>query len=115
MQSDGTDTANFFPIDDGRDIYRQMFDHSVVPVIIHDMEMNIIDVNQAATRLFGYERETFLQKSIFDLHTESELGHSECRGWSTACSNTVVWAGQSPWLKSAWKASPTTLPRNYRR
>lgn len=66
----------FQPIGEGPDIYRQMFKHSIVATIIHDLEMRIVEVNDSATRLFGYDHEEFLQKSIYDLHTESELDHS---------------------------------------
>lgn len=68
--------SEFQQIEEGRDIYKQMFEHSIVATIIHDLEMNIIEVNDSATRLFGYPREELLQKSIYDLHTVSELDHS---------------------------------------
>ncbi len=72
----GAAPQDFRPIDDHRDIYRQMFQHSIVATLIHDLEMKILEVNESASRLFGYEQDELLEKSIYDLHTQSELGHS---------------------------------------
>lgn len=69
--------ADFQEINEQGDIFRQMFKYSVIPTIIHDMEMNIINANDRAVEEFGYSTEELLQKSIFDLHTEDELEHSE--------------------------------------
>ena len=68
---------NFQQIDKDGDIFRQMFRYSLIPTIIHDMEMNILNVNDSALEEFGYSRDEFLKKSIFDLHTDNELEHSE--------------------------------------
>ncbi|WP_321288786.1 PAS domain S-box protein [uncultured Sunxiuqinia sp.] len=57
--------------------YRQLFQNSPDSVIVHDLEMNIIDVNDRATAEFGYSREEFLQKKVFDLHPKEELPNSE--------------------------------------
>lgn len=68
--------ADFQQIDEGGDIFKQMFKYSIIPTIIHDMEMNIINANDSAVEEFGYSRKELLKKSIFDLHIESELDHS---------------------------------------
>ncbi|MEQ8238458.1 MAG: chemotaxis protein CheB [Cyclobacteriaceae bacterium] len=57
--------------------YRQLFEKSPESVIIHDLEMNIIDVNERAIQLFGYSKEEFLQIKVFDLHPKEELNRSE--------------------------------------
>ncbi|MBT31519.1 MAG: hypothetical protein CMO01_17840 [Thalassobius sp.] len=82
-EEDKQDNANsidllkdFQQIDEGGDIFKQMFKYSIIPTIIHDMEMTIINANDSAVREFGYSREDFLKKKIFDLHIESELDHS---------------------------------------
>ena len=58
------------------DLYRDVFDRSVLPIIIHDMYFNIIDGNQKALQEFGYSRDEFLKMQIFDLHVNSELEKS---------------------------------------
>ncbi len=68
--------SDFQQIDEGSDIFKQMFKYSVIPTIIHDMEMNIINVNDSAVEQFGYSRKELLKKKIFDLHTKDELEHS---------------------------------------
>jgi len=47
--------------------YRQMFQFSPDSIIIHDLDMSIIDVNNAAIKEFGYQKEELLKKTIFEL------------------------------------------------
>ncbi|MBD3637596.1 MAG: PAS domain-containing sensor histidine kinase [Crocinitomicaceae bacterium] len=68
---------DFQQIDVHGDIYKQIFEFSIIPTIVHDLDMKIINVNDKALEQFGYTREEFLNLSIFDLHTEDELEHSE--------------------------------------
>ncbi|TBW27960.1 PAS domain S-box protein [Gramella sp. KN1008] len=58
------------------EFYKQVFNSSVLPIIIHDMYFNIIDVNDKAISEFGYSKEEFLKLQIFDLHAESEIRNS---------------------------------------
>lgn len=67
---------DFRPIDKDHDIYQQIFKYSVIPILVHDMEMNIISANDSAIELFGFSHQELLNKKIFDLHTEDELQHS---------------------------------------
>lgn len=80
-QPDNSQASNpwedFQQIDETGDIFRQMFKFSIIPTLIHDMEMNIINANDAALKEFGYSRKELFKKSIFDLHPEEELEHSE--------------------------------------
>lgn len=69
--------TNFQPLNQETDIYRQMFKHSVIPILIHDLEMNIYDANDKAIEQFGYSREELLQKKVYDLHPENTQKHSE--------------------------------------
>lgn len=68
--------VDFQQIDKDSDIFKQMFKYSVIPTIIHDMEMNIINANDSVIEQFGYSRIELLKKSIFDLHPKEELDHS---------------------------------------
>ncbi|WP_162431040.1 PAS domain S-box protein [Christiangramia aestuarii] len=58
------------------ELYKQIFNCSVLPIIIHDMYLNIIDVNDTAIAEFGYSKEEFLDLQVLDLHAESEMKHS---------------------------------------
>ncbi len=49
----------FQAINEDGDIFKQMFKYSVIPTIIHDMEMNIIDANDSALEEFGYSYNEF--------------------------------------------------------
>jgi len=71
------DLDDFQRLDPAGDIFKQIFKYSVVPTIIHDLEMNILDVNDSAIEQFGYQKPEFLEKSVFELHTEEEIEHSE--------------------------------------
>ncbi|WP_340104878.1 PAS domain-containing protein [Rhodohalobacter sp. 8-1] len=58
----GSDLADGFQkIDLNGDVFRQIFKHSVIPVIVHDMDMNIIDANDSAVGEFGYEKKPTAQ------------------------------------------------------
>jgi len=56
--------------------YRQIFQFSPDSIIIHDMDMNILDANNKAIEEFGYSKTELLKKTIFELHPETELKHS---------------------------------------
>jgi len=56
--------------------YKELFQFSPDPIIIHDMDMNVIDANDKAVKEFGYSKEELLEKTIFELHPETELKHS---------------------------------------
>lgn len=59
------------------DLYKQMFQLSPLVTILHDLDMNIIDVNNKAIDVFGYSREEFLALSVFDLYSHEEVDHSK--------------------------------------
>ena len=48
--------------------FRKLFHQSNDGIFIHDLEGNILDVNQKALEQFGYEREELLALKIKDLH-----------------------------------------------
>ena len=56
--------------------YRQIFNSSPDIIILHDMNMNILAVSNKAVEAFGYSKEELLEKTIYELHTETELAHS---------------------------------------
>ncbi|MCB1159379.1 MAG: PAS domain S-box protein [Leptospiraceae bacterium] len=68
--------TDFLQSDKNNNIFYKIFKHSVIPIIIHDLDMHILDINDSALHEFGYTKEEILKKSIFDLHDESELEHS---------------------------------------
>ena len=66
----------FHQLKNTKELYRQIFNCSVLPIIIHDMHLNIVDVNDKVISEFGYTREELLQLQVLDLHTDSEMEHS---------------------------------------
>ncbi|QSE98800.1 PAS domain S-box protein [Fulvivirga lutea] len=76
-KNDKDPLKDFKYLDPNKDIYKQIFEFSIIPTIVHDLNMNIIDVNNSALKEFGYSKEEFLSKSVFELHTEGQLNHSE--------------------------------------
>ncbi|MDX1472090.1 MAG: PAS domain S-box protein, partial [Flavobacteriaceae bacterium] len=66
----------FHVIDERGDIFKQVFRYSIIPTLIHDMDMNILDANDKALEEFGYSMEELKTLKIFDLHVEEELDHS---------------------------------------
>ncbi|WNH10488.1 sensor histidine kinase [Thalassobellus suaedae] len=67
---------DFQQIDTGGDIFKQIFKLTVIPILVHDMEMNIMNANDSAVEQFGFSRNELLNMSILDLHVVEELGHS---------------------------------------
>lgn len=61
----------------GEELYKQMYKYSPFAIIIHDKQMQIIDVNDYAIQLFGYTKEEFRNIRIFDLHPKYEHSHPE--------------------------------------
>ncbi|MDY0104384.1 MAG: CheR family methyltransferase [Lentimicrobium sp.] len=53
--------------------YQQIFDDAPNSIIIHDLKMHIIDVNKKAEAEFGYSKEEFLKKTVFDLHSKDNM------------------------------------------
>ena len=47
---------NFQEIDTEGDIFKQMFKYSVIPTLVHDMDMNIVNANDSAVKEFGFSR-----------------------------------------------------------
>jgi len=56
--------------------YREIFKFSPDSIIIHDLDMNILNVNDTAVKEFGYSKKELLEKKIFELHPETEQKHS---------------------------------------
>lgn len=73
---DNQKSPEFHRIEKDQNLYRQIFEHSNLSIIIHDLEMNIISANKKTIDLFGFSREELLSKKVFELHTETELEHA---------------------------------------
>jgi len=56
--------------------YRQIYQYSPDSIIIHDMDMNILDANNKAIEELGYSKKEMLEMKVFELHPETELKHS---------------------------------------
>ena len=56
--------------------YRQIYQFSPDSIVIHDMDMNILDANNKAVEELGYSKKELLEKRIVELHPETELKHS---------------------------------------
>ncbi len=52
---------------DSQERYRQLFEGIDDTIFVHDLEANILDVNEAATRHLGYTREELLRMKVTDL------------------------------------------------
>ncbi|NQT26753.1 PAS domain S-box protein [candidate division KSB1 bacterium] len=64
-------------LEEDEERYRQIFQFSPDSIIIHDMDMNLMAVNNKAVEEFGYLKEELLEKTIYELHSETELKHSD--------------------------------------
>ncbi|MBN1845636.1 MAG: PAS domain S-box protein [Sedimentisphaerales bacterium] len=53
--------------------YRQAFHYSHDAIFLHDLDGNILDVNQRAVEQFGYTRDEFLSIRIPDIHPPGAL------------------------------------------
>ncbi|MDP8239797.1 MAG: PAS domain S-box protein [Candidatus Hatepunaea meridiana] len=61
---------------ENEDRYRQIYQFSPDSIIIHDMDMNILDANNKTVEKFGYSKKELLEMKVFELHPEIELKHS---------------------------------------
>ena len=61
---------------ENEDRYRQIYQFSPDSIIIHDLDMNILDVNNKAVEEFGYSKKELLEMKVFELHPKTELKHS---------------------------------------
>ena len=57
--------------------YSNLFHHSNDAIFIHDLEGNILDINQKVLNQFGYTKSEILSLKISQLHPESELETSK--------------------------------------
>jgi len=57
--------------------YRLLFEQSNDAILIHDLDGHIMDFNQRASELLGYEKEQFKKLSISELHPKEEITQSK--------------------------------------
>lgn len=68
------DVLNRQALDEARQRYKALFDHSPIPKLIFDLEtLNILDVNETAVRSYGYSRDEFLSLNVLDLRRPEEI------------------------------------------
>jgi len=54
--------------------YRQLFENSPLPKVLYDLNtLELVDINQSATKHYGYSREEFLQLRIFNFLPQEEI------------------------------------------
>jgi len=53
--------------------YSALFNYSMDAIFIHDLDGNILDLNNAVLKCFGYTRDEMLKLNIFDLYPEYEI------------------------------------------
>jgi len=58
---------------DSEEKYRNLFQYSNDAIILHDIEENILDINQKAIEWFDYTRAEFLRFKISQLHPSEDL------------------------------------------
>ncbi|UCE10453.1 MAG: PAS domain S-box protein [Candidatus Thorarchaeota archaeon] len=61
---------------DEREKYRELFNESNDAIFIHDFEGLIVDVNQCALELFGYDRSKIMSYLVYELHPVEARAHS---------------------------------------
>ncbi|MFX1250705.1 MAG: PAS domain S-box protein [Promethearchaeota archaeon] len=64
-------------LEESQEKYSKLFQYSNDAIFIHDLEANIIDVNQKTLDLFGYTKSEILSLKIMDLHPSKMLEASE--------------------------------------
>ena len=56
-----------------QDRYRDLFDHNPLPAYVFDRDtLQFLAVNDAMLRVYGFEREELLQRTLFDIRPPSE-------------------------------------------
>ncbi|MFX1279936.1 MAG: PAS domain S-box protein [Promethearchaeota archaeon] len=64
-------------LEESQEKYGILFHHSNDGIFVHDLEGNIIDVNQKVLEQFGYTRPEIISMNISQLHPASELVESK--------------------------------------
>ncbi len=62
---------------DSQEKYSQLFEKSIDSIFLHDLQGNLLDVNQSTLDLFGYGREEVTSLRIMDLHPPEALDASK--------------------------------------
>lgn len=57
--------------------FRSLFEQSNDAIFIHDLNNRIVDVNQRASEMVGYEKEHLIRMPVKELHPADELGSVE--------------------------------------
>ncbi len=52
--------------------YRNLFEEGGDGMLIHDLDGNILDVNQKICKLFGYNKKEFTKKNILEIHLKDK-------------------------------------------
>lgn len=76
-------------------------------VFLLDDEGRILDINDRAEAIYGYSREEFLQRKVFDLRPrDSEFSQRARRIFDEAMSGAPL----SPWISRHWRRDGSSFP-----
>ncbi|MDP3461794.1 MAG: PAS domain S-box protein, partial [Bacteroidales bacterium] len=73
--------ANVLSLKQSEEKYRQLVDQATEMLFLHDLEGNLIDVNQAAIRETGYQRDELLTMKVFDIDPDAHERGDIIRFW----------------------------------
>ncbi len=62
---------------DRHNYYSNLFEYSNDAILLFNNKGNFIDVNPQAIKLFGYTKNEFLKKNIFNLHKKEDLNNAK--------------------------------------
>ena len=62
-----------YTLTDNINLYRSIFENNASGIAIHDINLNIVEVNPAFCRLLGYTEGELLNLSLFDLTPEKDM------------------------------------------
>lgn len=68
---------------DSEEKYRALIEQAVEMLFLHDLEGNLIDVNQAAIQMTGYSREQLLHMKIYDIDPDADAREDKAHIWET--------------------------------
>ena len=61
--------------------YRSLVEQSVEMIYLHDLDGNILEVNEASVRNTGYSRDEYSRMTVFDLHPDQSRKDDIRRQW----------------------------------
>ncbi len=63
--------------------YRTLIDQAAEMLFFHDLDGNLVDVNQAAIKATGYSRDELLRMKVYDIDPDAEHRHDKRHVWES--------------------------------